>query len=497
MQQAGTIAIDGNANLDARRFNIAEDEIAMRSEKLVQLLAVLGDWGRPGEPLYRSLANAITESILRKELVSGDSLPSERQLAAGLGVSRSTVLSAFQLLKESGVIVRDERSGTRVKGLPVQTLRFKGTRTASRLTPGGIRTSPKMIDLSIVAPAPPDALADIIASQGRSLVSERDYHPQGLPALRKLVAARYDAVGLPTSPDQIIITTGAQQAIAIVAAGELSRGDRVLIEDPTYHGAIDAYSLAGARLIGIPLRGGLNPNVILNMALTVSPKLLHITPSHQNPTGIVFPPHIRAEIAETADEIGLTVVEDETLRDLWFDNESPPPVACWSRKDRIITVGSFSKTLWAGLRVGWLRVPQRDIARYIATKAAADLGTGHLGQALVLSASSILAGLIRERAAQLRFARDIVSDLVRDQIPEWRFVLPSGGAFLWINTKSASTAAFQQMALRQGVVCTDGDLLSPTRNASQHIRLALSQSPEKLRLGVNRLAEAWFRFNTC
>lgn len=346
----------------------------VRSEGLVRVLSFLGDWSRPGEPLYKSLAGAIEACVVRKEMIPGDRLPSERELAAGLGISRTTVLRAFLHLKESGIVVGRKGSGTRVAGAPGAKVSLsRDVRAASRLAPGGQKASSGTVDLSIIAPEAPTAFAQIIADQAAFLLAERDYHPQGLPQLRMLIASRYDNAGLPTTPEQIIITTGAQQAISLVAAAELSRGDRVLIEDPTYHGAIDAYSLAGARLVGAPLgRFGLSPSVTRHMVLSISPRLLHVTPNHQNPTGVVYTSDVRAELAEIADETGLTVLEDDTLSELWFDKEPPPPLASWSRKDRVVTVGSFSKTLWAGLRVGWLRVPPREVGRYVTIKTAAD-----------------------------------------------------------------------------------------------------------------------------
>jgi DNA-binding transcriptional MocR family regulator len=474
-------------------LNVGLEGVGMRSEGLLRLLSLLGDWNKPGEPLYASLASAIEATVARKELVPGDRLPSERELAVALGLSRATVLRAFLHLKESGVVVGQQGSGTRVAGAPTTKVSWsRGARTSSRLAPGGVETSSSIVDLSLTAPEAPQALAQILADQGPSLLSERDYHPQGLPQLRKLIAGRYDNAGLPTTPEQIIITTGAQQAIGLVAAAELSRGDRVLIEDPTYYGAVDVYSLAGARLVGIPVgRLGLNPSVTRHMILSTSPRLLHVTPDHQNPTGVVYSPDVRAELAEIADETGLTVLEDDTLRELWFDKEPPLPLAAWSRKDRVVTVGSFSKTLWAGLRVGWLRLPRRDVGRYIAIKAAADLGTGYLGQALVVSANSMINALIRDHATKLRCARDIMAGLLRQNIPDWTFTSPSGGAFLWVGVGGVNTTTFQQLALRQGVVCTDGDLLSPTRSVLHHLRLAFAQPTESLELGVHRLVATW------
>lgn len=464
----------------------------VRSEGLVRVVSFLGDWSRPGEPLYKCLAGAIEACVVRKEMVQGDRLPSERELAAGLGISRTTVLRAFQHLKEIGIVVGQRGSGTRVAGAPGAKVSLsRDVRPASRLASGGQRASSGTVDLSITAPEAPTAFAQIIADQGAFLLSERDYHPQGLLQLRMLIAGRYDNAGLPTTPEQLIITTGAQQAISLVAAAELSRGDRVLIEDPTYHGAIDVYSLAGARLVGIPMgRFGLSPSVTRHMVLSISPRLLHVTPNHQNPTGVVYTSDVRAELAEIADETGLTVLEDDTLSELWFDEEPPPPLASWSRKDRVVTVGSFSKTLWAGLRVGWLRVPRREVGRYVAIKAAADLGTGLLGQALLVSAGSAIDSLIRARVAHLRSARDVMSKLLRQHIPDWTFVRPGGGAFLWVDVGGVNTAAFQQLALRQGVLCTDGDLLSPTRSVLHHLRLAFDQPAESLELGVERLAAA-------
>lgn len=463
-----------------------------RNEVLYKFLGLLGKWSDGKSPLYISLANAIELCIRKNELVPGDKLPSERDIADHLKVSRTTVINAMLRLKEQNLIISKQGSGYIVFGEDEPIKKFTPiSRITSRLSPNGKVKSENIVNMTITVPEPPKELRKTILAGIDMVFTQRDYHSSGLPDLRNFIAEYYTKMGLNTSQEQIIITTGAQQAIYIAALANISRGDRVLIEDPTYYGAIDAYNLCGAKLISVPAQSVTDTVELEQLIKSTSPRIMHISPTHQNPTGAVLNQHSRAQLAKLSDKTDILIIEDDTMRDLWFENIPPPPIAYWSKKKRVISIGSFSKTIWGGLRIGWMRVAKDDVIKYANIKATIDLGTGFLDQNAVLSLNDAIEPIIRRTADLNKKRCDFLSSLVQEKIPDWHFIKPTGGAFLWVKMPGTDASMFQQKALRNGVFVTDGNVLSPNFIRQNKIRLSFSQTEEQLVEGVKLLRKTW------
>jgi DNA-binding transcriptional MocR family regulator len=222
------------------------------------------------------------------------------------------------------------------------------------------------------------------------------------------------------------------------------------------------------------------------------PRLIHLTPTHHNPTGSVMPASSRRAIAHLAREFGIVVVEDGTLADTAIDGEPPPPpLAVHAPEDAVLTIGSLSKLYWAGLRVGWVRGPVSLIRQLARIKSAWDLGSAVTPQAVAAQLLSAIDRARMLRAQQFKERRDLLSSLVAEQLPEWQFEKPSGGLFLWVRLPGVDARYFAQCAARRHVALTPGSLFSVDESHVEYLRIPFLLDPPSLRLGVERLAAAW------
>jgi DNA-binding transcriptional MocR family regulator len=329
----------------------------------------------------------------------------------------------------------------------------------------------------------------------RALSSPRQYWPLGLPALRESIALMYTRQHLPTRADEILVTCGAQQAISLVSAWLVQRGDAVLVETPTYFGALDAFRLAGARLTGVPVeRSHVDPGLLRDRLFATGPRLVYLTPTHSNPTGAVMPERARRAVAQMVEESGVTLVEDHTLAGLAIDGAVPRYIATYSGGSGVLTIGSLSKLCWGGLRIGWIRGAVSSIRQLGRLKSAADLGGPLPTQALAVPLVAIFESAAAERRAELGPRRDLLAALLSKHLPEWTFRTPSGGLFLWVRLPGVDTRQFAQFAARHGVAVAHGAHFSVDEGPDDHLRLPFLLDERPLREGVARLSEAWRSF---
>jgi DNA-binding transcriptional MocR family regulator len=328
-----------------------------------------------------------------------------------------------------------------------------------------------------------------------SLVRHHGYMPLGLPALRATLAKLWTSRGLPTKEDQILVANGAQQAIGLAASLLLSPGDEVIVEDPTYPGALDLFGTARARFVPVP--PATEPGAVEKIAAALRrprARLLYVLPTFHNPTGAVLPEKPRREIARLAEQAGVTVLEDHTLSDLSLGAPPPPPLAAFARRGPVLTVGSLSKLYWGGLRIGWIRGPEAIIHRLARRKAMDDLGSSVLSQAVavrLLERADEVAKLRRRQAGERLEA--LAKGLAR-HLPDWTWKRPAGGLTVWVKLPRGRAAEFAQVAARQGVTVLPGSVCSPTNGFADHVRLAFVPEPDEIREGVERLARAWNKY---
>jgi DNA-binding transcriptional MocR family regulator len=462
------------------------------------LADLLGRWPTADGALYRLLATRLGRLADTGELPAGVRLPPERALAAALSVSRNTVALAYQVLRDEGMAASRQGSGTRL--VPHRTTPAAVHRANGFFA--GLLSNPPAYDLSVAAVDCAPQVAAALHDPGTVLErSERErltlgtgYLPLGLPELRAAIASMLTTFhGIPTTPEQVLVTTGAMQALDLLLRCETTPGQPVVTEDPTYPGFIDALHRSGARPVGVP------PGDIARLADAVRvhrPALAYLIPTHQNPTGLVLPAAERHDIVALAERNpDVTFIDDMTMAELPLvpasGMDGPPPLAALaSRLPNVVTVGSLSKTYWGGLRTGYVRAPEGIIARLAAAKSAADLGTPAYQQGIV-------AGLVRRqheeivayRADWARQRYAAVAHALAAFLPDWTWAAPAGGLTVWARRPGdADSGGFSQAALRRGVAVVPGRLLSVSAGPSPWLRLAFTLPPDDLTVAVKALA---------
>jgi DNA-binding transcriptional MocR family regulator len=468
----------------------------------VALTDLLGRWSAADGPLYRLLATRIARLADTGELPAGLRLPAERDLAAALSVSRNTVAAAYQVLRDEGMAESRQGAGTRI--VPHRTT-AAAVHRANGFFAGLLSEAVVEADLSLIAvdcaPQVAAALTDpesLLDRADREAVIRTDgYFPHGLPELRSAIASHLaERLGLPATSDQVIVTTGAQQALDLLIRTQVLPGQPVAVEDPTFPGVLDALHRAGAAVIGMPAGQGLDPERLEHVVRTHRPAMVYLIPTHHNPTGLVMPAGSRHGVARVAAAHPDTLfIDDMTLAELPLRHESRiPPLAALGPDDpqpaNVVSVGSLSKLYWGGLRTGWIMGSTGLIAGLAAAKAATDLGSTAFQQATV---AALLRGphedIVKWRGEWLRVRHDALTGALRASLPGWTWPEPDGGLSLWARLPGeADSSAFAQAALRHGVAVVPGRLLSAGSQANDHVRLAFTQPPDVLRAAVRQLA---------
>ncbi|MBQ0984940.1 PLP-dependent aminotransferase family protein [Streptomyces sp. F63] len=321
---------------------------------------------------------------------------------------------------------------------------------------------------------------------------------EGDPALRAAVADRLGVRGLPTGPDDLLITAGSQQALTLLATTLLEPGDTVLVEDPTYLAALQCFGLAGARVVPVPSdEDGVDPDALEERVARERPKALYLVPTFQNPTGRTLPAGRRQAVADTARRHGLWIVEDDPYGELRFEGSSVPWIASLgAAADRTVLLGSFSKIMAPGLRLGWLRAPAALRRACVIAKQALDLHSSTVDQAAAaryLADADLDAHLARVRAAY-RTRRDALLDGLPSALPDgstWN--RPGGGMFLWVRLPGGHDAtALLREAVAHDVAYVPGAPFHAGPPDPATLRMSFTtHTPEEIREGLLRLAKVF------
>jgi DNA-binding transcriptional MocR family regulator len=480
----------------------------------VEIRDQLRNWNGNGGPLYAALADELERLIRVGVLAPTTRLPSERRLAELLSVSRGTVVAAYEALRERGLVSARQGSGTVVNGGASPLSGPREAQLASALAGGSIfrgllETGDGVLDFRSACWQGDDGLpADLFDLDGSMLAALRRTHgvfPAGISELRAAIADHLSARGLASRPEEVVVTAGAQQAIALLSQLFLARGDVVLVEDLTYPGAIEAFTAAEAQVVGVPLTpAGVDLDALDRMVARLRPRLVFLIPSANNPTGVTMPALARQRLAEMAGRWETVVIDNESLAETWLDEPLPAPVAAFGTgrparpvaAEQVLTIGSLSKPAWGGLRIGWVRGPEATMARLARFRTSQDLATSALSQLVAVNVVRRLDELTARRRVEHRRRYQAVRDALARDLPEWSFQPPCGGHFLWVRIADASSLDFAPIAARAGVGIASGTLFSPRRAYNDHLRLPYGHPPEVLAEGVRRLAAAWEEYRS-
>jgi DNA-binding transcriptional MocR family regulator len=459
-----------------------------------QVLGTLGDWGSREGPLYHRLAAALSDAIETGQIGRGTVLPPERALAQRLAIGRSTVVAAYELLREEGHIQSRRGSGSWVSGAAPHR---DPAAALEGLPAAALRASGGLIDLATAArPAPPEVRAALVglAEDSAALFDSYGYSPAGLPDMHQAVARYLTAAGLPTDADQILITTGDQQAIWLLCQHLLADGGEAIVEDPTSPGILDVL-----RALPAPIRSAgplAQPSGAAELVAAVAradAQLLYLLPT-PNPRGEVASAQSRRELLQALRGRDVHVIEDLSAMDLVFE-PAPPPLAALPGGERVICVGSMSKLLWGGLRIGFVRAAPTLIGRLTRLKIRVDLGTPLLSQLLAARLLDQVMDVRRDGLTQLRRQLDHSLVTVRRQLPDLELHEPAGGLNLWLKLPRGTSTAFVEVAARHGVAVVPGAALSHRGDSDNCLRVVYARAEVVFDEGILRLAAAWHSYS--
>lgn len=456
-------------------------------------------------PAYLGLAAALRVAIGDGRVPYGARLPGERTLSAPLGVSRTTVTRAYALLSDQGYAATRRGAGTfaRVPGGRDRaadralTPRAAGTRRRADGggDRGGLESDDGLVDLVCAAGAAPHGVEEAYAAASADLpayLGGHGYFPTALPRLARTIAARYDAQGLPTRPEQIVVTSGALAATAAVAQTVISTGDRALVENPVYPNAVLALRNAGARIATAPVgRESWDLDAYASALRQAAPRAAYLICDFQNPTGHLLGDDERDRLAAEFRRTHTTPIVDEAHRALLLDPTASMPAPFAAHAADAITLGSASKMLWGGLRLGWVRWPDTATQRLTSTRLGLDLGAPLFEQLVLDHLLHDHAAAMDAHRDRLRTQRDHLVDLVRRLLPEWRFRPPTGGMVLWCELPDALGMALAAAAEREGVAISAGPQFAAHGGLDRYVRLPWVLGVDELTTGVERLARAW------
>ncbi len=474
----------------------------MLSHEAKSFASALGDWKAGSGSAYRRLAGAIRGRADAGALPVGARLPAERSLAGALEVSRTTVVAAYELLRRDGWLESRRGSGSRVArsgaraapGRPEKGGFERSTILRSLVESSGSRIEFMGLHLPAAAPFVVEALAHV-KEDVSPLTAHHGYWPLGLPALRKAIASHLTRSGVPSRFEEILVTHGAQEAIALTAALFLGPGRTVMLEDPTYVGAIDVFATSGARLVSFPVGElGIRLDLLREALDREAPSLIYLMPTFQNPTGVVMPESHRREIARMAAERGVPILEDDALANLDLGQRPPPPISSFAPSAPILSAGSLSKLMWGGLRAGWIRAPEPLIDRLARRKGLGDLGNSVVSQTLAARLLPRAEEIRESRRRQIAERLAVMEEELSRLLPEWTWRRPGGGLSLWVRLPRGNAAEFARVALRYGVSVLPGATCSPSDGCSEFLRIPYVLEPEKIREGIRLLARAWNAF---
>ncbi|NYF28449.1 PLP-dependent aminotransferase family protein [Microbacterium sp. JAI119] len=427
-----------------------------------------------------ALADQIRALILDGRLTVGERLPSERALALELRRSRSTITRAYGILESDDYVSRLHGGSTRVT-LP-------NGHTAPRA-----EADDESIDLSIASMDSTPGLYDATVRSLPRLAALRGtsgYSLRGLPELREAVAQRFRDRGAPTSADEIIITSGALNAINLILAAIGRRGEKALVEQPTFPHALEALHRHGYRLVPTPVDAdGWDARHLNETLLSARPHVAYLIPDFHNPTGATLPDDERSRITTTARNVGTHLIVDETTTELDIDRGwSPTPMAAGG--PNVITVGSMSKIAWGGMRIGWIRAECSVIARLLAVRPSFELGTALLEQCIAVELLADMSALTAHVRRRLHAGRSAVEEGVA-AIPGFRMPHTPGGLSAWVDigaplsTQLSLAARERQLVLPPGPRFTTGGVLE------RRLRIPITLPPERMSEAMRRLSLAW------
>ncbi|WP_414526388.1 PLP-dependent aminotransferase family protein [Nodularia chucula] len=476
-------------------------------------------------PIYLQIRSYLSRLIQSGKISAGQKLPSIRALSESIQVNKLTVIEAYSLLEADGLIHARQGSGYFVNSIINSSfnLKYRATSLVASthfapaqeviISEGGgsfleqytasiqARRQADMIDFSSGFPHNPglgnlQRIAKRALAKAGDILFKEDF-PQGQLLLRQLIAQMLVQTGLVVSPEEIIITTGSQQALSLAMQYYLQPGDWAIVETPTYHGALGILENLGAKVIGIPMTAqGMNLELLEQYLNSHRPKLIYTISTLHNPTGITTSQEHRQKLLALAQEYECHILEDNAYEGLNFEPVPAPIKASDDRHDLVTYISTFSKTLMPGLRVGYMVVTGEHYQHLVKQKLLNDLHVSTVSQAIVsefLGSGHYRRHLSRLRSSNLQ-GRNMMLQALEHYFPDAiasgtalraiAWTIPKGGLFLWIHLPNhLSIQAICREAISHNVLIANGAVFFPGRGYVA-MRLNFCHTPENIEQGI-------------
>ncbi|MGE8207619.1 PLP-dependent aminotransferase family protein [Heyndrickxia sp. NPDC080065] len=461
-------------------------------------------------PKYQQIVDYIKEKIANGEWPIGSKIPSQRQLAKEFAVNRSTVITALEELMADGLIEGKMGMGTIVVNNTWTLLATNpppdwnehvksGLHKPSQATVQEINqaeSNNNLIQLSkgelSTEVFPLDTMKLVMRRVSEKMEAFGYEEPKGFLPLREALSNYLRTIGVHVSPSSILIVSGALQALQLISVGLLRRGSTVLLENPSYLYSLHVFQSAGMQLKGLPMdEHGLLPNSVSISKNKRGRAILYSIPCFNNPTGILMSEKRRQELIQICKIEQLPMIEDDVYRELWIDEMPPPPLKAMDKHGHVLYLGSLSKTLSPGLRIGWIVGPEPVIDRLSDIKMQTDYGSSSLSQRV--AAEWLTSGLYEQHLEsvreQLKIRRTIVLEALEihfKDIATWD--VPKGGFFIWLKIlPKLSMRELYIKALSEGILLNPGNIYGQESNHS--LRLSYGYAPLKdLKKGIYQIS---------
>jgi DNA-binding transcriptional MocR family regulator len=450
-----------------------------------------------GTPIYRQLSTHLQRMIETGDVVRGDRLPPTRELAVQLGLNRTTVSAAYEVLEADGLIKGSVGRGSYVVGMPGREA--EPLNWARLLTPAlGNSTGPSrpgLINFSASRPSeklfPVDEFreccGEVLASDNLRMLLQLG-SPGGYEPLRSWLLKN---AGFARESDDILITNGCQQAVDLLRRALVRPGAKIAIEEPVYPGVKNLFTESGADLIGLAVNAEGIDLYSLRKALDAGAKTILVTPSFQNPTGATMPAANRRSVVKLVRAAGAALIENDIYSEMRYSGGELPRLKSLSTD--VILLGSFSKIAFPGVRCGWIIAPKAVIARVTELKQLADLHTDQLSQAFLLrfAESGRLAAHQQRMIAAGKEKLDAVEDGCRRYLADCSYTLPKGGMNIWIDLPGGlDSSALRGLAQQAGIDYLPGRYFSVSRPLDSGLRLSFAGlEPNQIRRGIQILGK--------
>ncbi|MBT2655880.1 PLP-dependent aminotransferase family protein [Bacillus sp. ISL-18] len=462
-------------------------------------------------PLHKQITDFMKEKIANGEWTIGYKLPPQRTLAKRLEVNRSTIVTAYDELIAEGLIEGKSGSGTRVINNTWNLLATTpppdwnsyvkfGTHQPNlptiqeinhaEFTPNIIRLGTGELSPNLI---PSQSMKKVFQQLSNKEISYGYEEPKGLLPLREQIATYLRTIGIHASPSSILIVSGALQALQLISVGLLHKGSTVLTEKPSYLHSLNVFQSAGMRLMGIPMdKEGIQTKLIPAYKKQQNAALLYTIPTFHNPTGTLMTFERRKHLLDTCQQEQLPLIEDDVYRELWLDEIPPKPIKAFDKHGLVLYLGSLSKSLSPGLRIGWIVGPEPVVEHLADIKMQTDYGSSSLSQwaAAEWFSSGLYHEHLQEVRKQLKTRRDFTLATLNKYFSDLAvWDKPTGGFYIWLRLlPSISMRKIFEMALTEGILLNPGNVYD--HQAEQFLRISYSfASLPSIEDGLKRLSK--------